>query len=97
VRTATHVALLESVVAHVPRRLQPSPLTLLALLAWWRGEGARASLLVARCLAVDSAYRLALVLDTALEAGLPPSWARGSARGPASEPANAFVEGGRVR
>ncbi len=82
VRTAMHVDLLEAVVSHAPRRLQPAPLALLGVLAWWRGEGARASLLVARCLGADPAYRLALVLDSALEAGLPPSWARSAARQP---------------
>lgn len=90
-RAAAHVDLLEAVVAHAPRRLQPPPLALLALLAWWQGNGARASLLVTRCRAADPAYTLALVLDTVLEAGLPPSWARREERATGIGPAAAFV------
>lgn len=66
---------LEAVVAHVPGRAAPA-LTLLALLAWWNGDGGRAGQRLAEALALDPGHRLALLLDGALEAGLPPGWVR---------------------
>ncbi|QGQ19137.1 DUF4192 family protein [Cellulomonas sp. JZ18] len=71
-----HEVVLEQVVAHGRAGGQPPALTLLGLLAWWRGDGARASLLLDRALAGDGEYRLALLLARTLEAGLPPGWVR---------------------
>jgi hypothetical protein len=66
---------LEGVVAHGRRRAQAPATTLLALLAWWRGDGARAGVLVERAVTDDPGYRLAHLLRGALDAGLAPGWA----------------------
>ncbi|WP_182111324.1 MULTISPECIES: DUF4192 family protein [unclassified Actinotalea] len=70
------VALLEQVAAHCPRRALAPPLTLLGVLAWWQGEGARAAVLLERVLEVEPSYRLAALLGEALAAGMPPGWLR---------------------
>ncbi len=75
-RARTCVAVLEQVVAHAARRRTAAPLTLLSFLAWWSGEGARASYRNAEALAVDPEYRLALLVAAALDAALPPGWVR---------------------
>ena len=67
---------LEAVVAHAARERTASPLTLLAFLAWWSGEGSRATFRAAEALAVDPEHRLASLLASALRAGLPPGWVR---------------------
>jgi len=69
-------AVLEAVVAHVPRGRATPALTLLALVAWWHGDGSRASQRLDEALAEDSTYRLALLLASALDAGVPPGWIR---------------------
>lgn len=74
--TRTHETALEGVIAHGLHGRQAPALTLLGLLAWWRGDGARASILLARALGDDPGYRLAALLDSALAAGLGPGWAR---------------------
>ncbi|MFI2751905.1 DUF4192 domain-containing protein [Cellulomonas sp. P22] len=74
--TAAHVQTLERVVAHGRRDAQAPALTLLAMLAWWQGDGVRASILVAQARAHDPAHRLACLLDDALAAALPPGWVR---------------------
>ena len=76
--TTTHVAALEGVVAHGRAGVQAPALTLLALLAWWRGDGARARLLLDGALDADPRYRLAALLDDALGAAIPPGWVRRS-------------------
>lgn len=65
---------LEQVVAHGRTGAQAPALTLLAFAAWWRGDGARAGVLLERALADEPAHRLALLLDQALGAALPPGW-----------------------
>jgi len=77
--TAVHERVLEAVVAHGERGGQAPALTLLGLLAWWRGDGARAQILLARALAADSGYRLAALVDEAVASGLPPGWVRARA------------------
>ena len=72
--------LLEDVVAHGRPGASAPALTLLAVLAWWTGDGARADVLVRRALAEDPAYRLAALLDEALAAGMPPGWVRSGRR-----------------
>jgi len=72
--TAAHVRVLEAVVAHGRRGAQPPALTLLALLAWWQGDGARARLLLERALVEDPEYTLAQLLDATLAAAVPPGW-----------------------
>lgn len=71
-----HEETLEALVAHGRRDAQAPALSLLALLAWWRGDGARAQILLDRALQDDPGYRLATLLDSALAAGLGPGWTR---------------------
>ncbi len=70
------VEVLERVVAHGRRGQQAPALALLGLLAWWQGDGARASLLVERARQHHPGYRLAEMLAHALGAALPPGWVR---------------------
>ncbi|CAL8979210.1 hypothetical protein CELL_03110 [Cellulomonas sp. T2.31MG-18] len=77
--TRIHERALERVVAHGERGHQEPALTLLALLAWWRGDGARAQLLLARAFESDPAYRLAHLIDDAVAQGVPPGWVRAEA------------------
>jgi hypothetical protein len=67
---------LEGVVAHGRTGAQAPALTLLALLAWWRGEGARAAQLLERALADEPGHRLGVLVAKAVAAGVPPGWAR---------------------
>ncbi|KQR16367.1 DUF4192 domain-containing protein [Cellulomonas sp. Leaf334] len=76
--TAVHEAVLEAVVARGRTGAQAPALTLLALLAWWRGDGARARLLLDGALDADAEYHLAELLDDALTAAIPPGWVRHS-------------------
>ena len=67
---------LEQVVAHARGGPQAPALTLLALLAWWQGDGARAGVLIDRALHRDPGHRLALLLRHALAGALSPGWLR---------------------
>lgn len=67
---------LEDVVAHSVRHAQAPALTLLGVLAWWDGDGARAAVLLERALVASPGYRLAELLDQTLAAGMPPGWLR---------------------
>ena len=67
---------LERVVSHASGVDRAPGLTLLGLLAWGRGDGARAGVLLERALRADERYRLAHLLVDALTAGLPPGWVR---------------------
>lgn len=73
-RPARHV--LEAVVAHVPRNRRAPAYLLLALLAWWHGDGGLAAERVSDALGVDPDYRLALLLRGAIVGGVPPGWVR---------------------
>ena len=77
-RQAACVRVLEQVVAHGRRDHQAPALTLLALLAWWAGEGARANLLLERALHDDPQHTLALLLAQAVTAGVAPGWVEAS-------------------
>ena len=77
VRSARTV--LEEVVGAGRQGRQAPALTLLALLAWWEGDGGLAADRLERALAADPVYRLALLVRSALEAGLAPGWARAQA------------------
>ncbi len=70
---------LRLVAAHRPSRTAPA-VTVLAMVAWWLGDGARAGVLIDRALAEDPDYRLAALLDHTLANGLPPGWLRPSSR-----------------
>jgi hypothetical protein len=74
--TEAHVAVLERVVGHGRRGAQAPACTLLALLAWWQADGARAGLLLERALDEDPDHRLARILDRTLAAAMPPGWVR---------------------
>ncbi len=74
--TAAATVLLEQVAAHSSRRAQAPALTLLALLAWWAGDGARAGVLVDRARAADPDHRLAALVSQTLAAGMAPGWLR---------------------
>ena len=74
--TRVHEAVLEAVVAHGERGGQAPAATLLGLLAWWRGDGARAAILLDRALADDDGYRLARLVAQSLACGVPPGWVR---------------------
>lgn len=64
---------LEKVVAHHDPAAAPGR-TLLALIAWWRGDAALANAHLERA-QPDGGYRLARLLRRALDAGMPPGWA----------------------
>ncbi|WP_407343832.1 DUF4192 domain-containing protein [Pengzhenrongella phosphoraccumulans] len=70
------VEVLEAVVAHTRTADQAAALTLLALIAWWQADGARAGVLLGRALDGDPDHRLALLLTEALARGLSPGWIR---------------------
>ena len=74
----THAAraVLEAVVTHVPRNRRAPAFLLLALIAWWHGDGGLAAERVADALGVDPDYRLALLLRGAIAGGVPPGWVR---------------------
>lgn len=72
----THEAALEAVVAHGRAGHQAPALTLLAVLSWWRGDGARTQILLERALRDDPDYRLALMLVELVSTAVGPGWAR---------------------
>jgi hypothetical protein len=67
---------LEAVVTHVPRNRRAPAYLLLALVAWWHGDGGLAAERVSDTLGVDPEYRLALLLRGAIVGGVPPGWVR---------------------
>lgn len=79
-RSTAAVRVLEGVVAHGRRHSQAPALTLLALLAWWRGSTARSGALLERAQSCDPTYRLAALLGQAIDTGMAPGWARGPDR-----------------
>lgn len=75
----------EGLLRHVARaaagtRRAAAPLSLLAWLAWWCGDGARAWVYLDHALAADPGYSLARLLATALEGALGPGWTRAGRR-----------------
>ena len=77
---AAAAEVLRQVVSHSSRRLQAPALTLLAVLAWWEGDGARSGILVGRALIAEPGYRLAALLHETLLSGMPPGWLRSAER-----------------
>jgi hypothetical protein len=75
-QTPVHVRVLEQVVAHGRADRQAPACTLLALLAWWSGDGARADQLVRRALQANPDYRLAELVAEGVNHGVVPGWAR---------------------
>lgn len=58
-----------------PARRAPM-LTLCALIAWWEGDAAQSAALLARATRSDETYRLALLLECTIGAGIEPGWRR---------------------
>ncbi|MFH5822258.1 DUF4192 family protein [Georgenia sp. AZ-5] len=71
---AAHRAVLTEVVACSPPRHQVAPRTLLALIAWWSGQGALAARHLEEARTIEATDRLAVLLQQVLDAGLPPGW-----------------------
>ncbi|GAA2722805.1 DUF4192 domain-containing protein [Cellulomonas aerilata] len=71
---ASSAAVLDRVAAHQRPCERAPTLTLLALLAWWHGDGARAGVLLDRARGAEPGYRLGRLLREALAAGLAPGW-----------------------
>lgn len=71
-----HERALESVVAHGRTKDQAPSLTLLAVLSWWRGDGARTQMLLEQALAQDPEYRLAVMLGHLVANAVGPGWAQ---------------------
>jgi hypothetical protein len=67
------VSLWTDVLRRVPPGYVPAPACLLAFAAWRAGQGALASVAVARALEADPAYSMAVLLDEVLRYALPPS------------------------
>ncbi|WP_029253574.1 DUF4192 domain-containing protein [Paraoerskovia marina] len=70
------VVVLEQVAASTCAHPRAAAGTLLALVAWWQGDGGRAGERLREALEADPEYRLARLLDAALSAGLAPGWLR---------------------
>jgi hypothetical protein len=67
------LALWSSVLRRVQPRYVPAPACLLGFAAWRAGHGALACVAVARALAADPSYNMAVLLDDVLRYALPPS------------------------
>jgi len=67
--------LLTEVVRHAAPPRAGYPLAVMAWLAWWRGEGARADVLLQQCLQDDPGNSLGRLLTEALDGGVRPGWA----------------------
>ncbi|PFG37885.1 uncharacterized protein DUF4192 [Georgenia soli] len=68
------IALAHRVAAHAPPGDGGPALGLLAYLAWWGNEGARADVVARQALAEEPGHRLAELVVAALDAGVPPAW-----------------------
>ena len=75
-RTKGHLRLWTDVLKGTSIDYVPAPAALLAFTAWQAGNGALAAVAVDRALAADPEYSMALLLSSALQAGLPPSAAK---------------------
>jgi Domain of unknown function (DUF4192) len=75
-RSDEHILLWSDVLRAAATEFVPAPASLLAFTAWQAGNGALAACAVDRALAADRHYSMALLIDDALQAGLPPSSAR---------------------
>jgi hypothetical protein len=73
---AAHMRLWTDVVRGAATEYVPAPAALLAFTAWQSGNGALACVALDRALAARPGYSMALLLEEALQAGLPPSAAR---------------------
>ncbi|WP_193312926.1 DUF4192 domain-containing protein [Georgenia subflava] len=69
------IALAATVAAHSPPGEGAPALGLLAFVAWWGNDGARADVVAGQALAEEPGHRLAELVVGALDAGMPPMWA----------------------
>lgn len=69
------VGLLTAVASHAPGASAARPLAVLAWLHWWRGDGARADVVVRQALERDPQVRLGTLMGAVLEHGVRPGWA----------------------
>lgn len=68
--------LLTAILAHCANSRSTPALTLLAWIAWWEGNGARASVLINKALEVNPSYNMARLIERMIEMGMPPGWAQ---------------------
>lgn len=66
--------LLSGIYAHCAAARSTPALTVLAWISWWRGNGARASVLIDRALEADPSYNMARLVERMIEVGMPPGW-----------------------
>lgn len=76
-RTEPAAVVLRAMAATCSRRTGAWAVALLAWLAWWSGDGARADVLAQQALAARPGTPLAEVVDQALQARVPPGWVMG--------------------
>jgi len=74
--SADHCRLWTDMVRSAAAEFVPAPASLLAFTAWQAGNGALAVIAIERALAADRDYSMAHLLDSAVQAALPPSAAR---------------------
>jgi hypothetical protein len=73
---ADHCRLWTDIVRSAAAEFVPAPASLLAFTAWQSGNGALAVMAIERALTADPIYSMAHLLDSAVQAALPPSAAR---------------------
>ncbi|WP_193311390.1 DUF4192 domain-containing protein [Georgenia satyanarayanai] len=83
-RVEPAAAVLRALAACVPGRSGALALGLLAWIAWWCADGARADVLARQALRARPRTRLAELVDQALAARLPPGWVRAGSGDPAA-------------
>jgi hypothetical protein len=81
-RTATTV--LGAIAAHIGTEYAAAPLTLLAFIAWWLGDGTRSNRRLADVRIVDPEYPLALTLATVNQTHVRPGWLQARAHATAA-------------
>jgi hypothetical protein len=74
--SANHCRLWTDIVRSAAVEFVPAPASLLAFAAWQSGNGALAVMAVERALAADPGYSMAHLIDSAVQAALPPAAAR---------------------
>lgn len=72
VRAPLMVDRLLELAARIPPELCTPVLTVLAILAWWHGNGTLANIAIERALRLDPDYRLAVLIDQVLAQLVPP-------------------------
>ena len=78
-RTANARRILASAARLGRGQVRGAMLGVLAWMAWWCGDGAQAQVLVSEALDLHPRDRLGVLVDSALEVGMPPGWVERSA------------------